>query len=120
MANAVGAGGKVIAYECNPEVLEVLRDNLSLNYVTDRVEVANYHGLRTRKAGSQRHVVVHIVVSRERTVEEGHRIAEDMEDQIRKSLRNATVTIHVEPCTPDCAECPAQCEAARERAGRTP
>jgi len=43
-----------------------------------------------------------------------------MEDEIRKSLRNATVTIHVEPCTPDCAECPAQCEAARERAARLP
>ncbi len=85
----------------------------------ERQEVANYHSLRTRKAGSQRHVVVHIVVPSEKTVEEGHRIAEEMEDEIRKLLRNATVTIHVEPCTPDCAECPAQCQAARDRANST-
>lgn len=94
-------------------------ESLIRKLLDERPEVANYHSLRTRKAGSQRHVVVHIVVSREKTVEEGHRIAEEMEDEIRKCLRNATVTIHVEPCTPDCAECPAQCEAARERAGRT-
>jgi cation diffusion facilitator family transporter len=91
-------------------------ESLIRKLLDERQEVANYHSLRTRKAGSQRHVVVHIVVPSEKTVEEGHRIAEEMEDEIRKLLRNATVTIHVEPCTPDCAECPAQCQAARDRA----
>lgn len=94
-------------------------ESLIRKLLDERQEVANYHSLRTRKAGSQRHVVVHIVVPSEKTVEEGHRIAEEMEDEIRKLLRNATVTIHVEPCTPDCAECPAQCQAARDRANST-
>lgn len=78
-------------------------------------EVANYHGLRTRKAGSQRHVVLHIVVSRDRTLEEGHRIAEEVEDEIRGLFLGSTVTIHVEPCTPDCSECPAPCEMQQRR-----
>lgn len=94
-------------------------ESLIRKLLDERQEVANYHSLRTRKAGSQRHIVVHIVVPSEKTVEEGHRIAEEMEDEIRRLLRNATVTIHVEPCTPDCAECPAQCQAARDRASLT-
>jgi cation diffusion facilitator family transporter len=94
-------------------------ESLIRKLLDERQEVANYHSLRTRKAGSQRHIVVHIVVPSEKTVEEGHRIAEEMEDEIRRLLRNATVTIHVEPCTPDCAECPAQCQAARDRANLT-
>jgi cation diffusion facilitator family transporter len=78
-------------------------------------EVANYHSLRTRKAGSQRHIVVHIVVPREKTVEEGHQIAEHMEDDIRDLFFGCTVTIHVEPCTPECTECPSPCPARDER-----
>jgi cation diffusion facilitator family transporter len=78
-------------------------------------EIANYHGLRTRKAGSQRHVVAHIVVSRDFTVEQGHRIAEEIEDEIRALHEGTTITVHVEPCTPDCTECPAPCELQQDR-----
>jgi cation diffusion facilitator family transporter len=77
------------------------------------MEIANHHGLRTRKAGSQRHVVAHIVVSRHYTVEQGHRIAEEIEDEIRALYDGTTVTVHVEPCTPDCSECPSPCESQR-------
>ncbi len=76
-------------------------------------DIANYHGMRTRKAGSQRHVQLHIVVPRDRTVEEGHRVAEDVEDEIRTLFPGSAVTVHVEPCTPDCAECPTPCKNPR-------
>ena len=76
-------------------------------------DIANFHGMRTRKAGSQRHVQLHIVVPRDRTVEEGHRVAEDVEDEIRTLFPGSAVTVHVEPCTPDCAECPTPCENPR-------
>ncbi len=79
--------------------------------LSEHAEVANYHNLRTRKAGSQRHVVAHIVVSRDHSVEEGHRIAEEIEDRIRALYRETTVTVHVEPCTPDCTECPVPCDS---------
>ncbi len=78
-------------------------------------EIANYHSLMTRKAGSQRHVVAHIVVSRDYTVEQGHRIAEEIEDEIRALHDGTTVTIHVEPCTPECTECPSPCELEQSR-----
>jgi cation diffusion facilitator family transporter len=78
-------------------------------------EIANYHALRTRKAGSQRHVVAHIVVSRDYTVEEGHRIAEEIEDEIRALHQGTTITVHVEPCTPECTECPSPCQWREKR-----
>jgi len=78
--------------------------------IETRPDINNYHALRTRKAGRQRYVQFHIVVPRDKTVEEGHRIAEETEDDIRALFPQAAVTIHVEPCTPDCAECPAQCD----------
>lgn len=77
-------------------------------------KIANYHGLRTRKAGSQRHVVAHIVVARDYTVEEGHRIAEEIEDEIRAMYEETVITVHVEPCTPDCAECPSPCDQRKQ------
>lgn len=83
-------------------------------------EVANYHGLRTRKAGSERHIVAHIVVSRDYTVEEGHRIAEDIEDQIRALHNGTSITVHVEPCTPECTECPSPCEWREARRSTNP
>ena len=78
--------------------------------IESRPDINNYHALRTRKAGRQRYVQFHIVVPRDKTVEEGHRIAEETEDDIRALFPHAAVTIHVEPCTPDCAECPEQCD----------
>jgi len=83
--------------------------------LASREDVANYHALRTRKAGNQRYVQVHILVPKDKTVEEGHKIAEDTEDEIRALFQNAAVTIHVEPCTPDCAECPTPCENPPDR-----
>ncbi len=83
-------------------------------------DIANYHGMRTRKAGSQRHVQLHIVVPRDKTVEEGHRVAEDVEDEIRTLFPGSAVTVHVEPCTPDCAECPTPCENPRGHSEHRP
>lgn len=83
-------------------------------------DIANYHGMRTRKAGSQRHVQLHIVVPRDRTVEEGHRVAEDVEDDVRALFPGSAVTVHVEPCTPDCAECPSPCEDPRGHSEQGP
>jgi cation diffusion facilitator family transporter len=84
-------------------------------------QVANYHGLRTRKAGNERHIVAHIVVSRDYTVEEGHRIAEEVEDLIRALHNGTSITVHVEPCTPECEECPSPCDSSgRRRADGAP
>lgn len=59
--------------------------------------VLGYHKLRTRKAGSQRHVDVHVQVSDDATLLEAHDLTEELEDRIRASLPAAHVNIHTEP-----------------------
>lgn len=61
--------------------------------------VVGYHKLRTRKAGPQRHIDVHLIVPENLSVAEAHAVAEDVEDQIRDSFGPAHVITHVEPGT---------------------
>ncbi len=71
-------------------------------------ELVNFHGLRTRKSGNQRYIDLHIVMPLDITLEEAHRMCDHLEQDITSKLRNANVTIHVEPCTKECEKCPAQ------------
>lgn len=57
----------------------------------------NAHRLRTRQAGKQRYIDLHLVVRDDMTVEEAHRLCDEIERDIRKALPDADVTIHVEP-----------------------
>lgn len=58
-----------------------------------------FHKLRTRKAGSERHIDLHLVVKRDLTIEEVHNLCNHLEDRIADALANTHVLIHVEPCT---------------------
>lgn len=70
------------------------------------------HNLRTRKSGSRKIIDFHLTVCKNLTVEESHRITENLEDDIERELRNSDITIHVEPChRPDCPENPDKCQA---------
>lgn len=55
-----------------------------------------YHAMRTRQAGSRRFVSLHVLVPGEWTVERGHRLLEQIEADIRKTLPNVTVSTHLE------------------------
>lgn len=57
-----------------------------------------YHSMRTRKAGSEKYVDLHLVVKYSTTVDEAHRIAEEVEREIEAALPRTDVTIHLEPC----------------------
>lgn len=61
-------------------------------------KVCAFHNLRTRKAGAERFMEVHILVDGKMSVEESHRITGIMKTAIREQFPGATVTIHVEPC----------------------
>jgi cation diffusion facilitator family transporter len=61
--------------------------------------VVGYHKLRTRKAGSSRHIDVHIIVHEDLTVGQAHEVAEEVEDKIREELGFVQVITHVEPDT---------------------
>jgi cation diffusion facilitator family transporter len=67
--------------------------------------IAGFHKIRTRKAGSQRHIDFHLVVSKDISVERAHRLCDQLEQEIEERLSDTSVTIHVEPCDGNCENC---------------
>ncbi|MGC8667022.1 MAG: cation diffusion facilitator family transporter [Chthonomonadales bacterium] len=59
--------------------------------------VMGYHKLRTRKSGAARHVDAHILVEDQMSLMEAHELTEQLEDEVRRRLPNAEVTLHTEP-----------------------
>jgi cation diffusion facilitator family transporter len=62
-------------------------------------EVAGYHRLRARRAGSRRYIDFHVQYRSGTSLERAHELAHQMRDQIEAELRRAEVLIHVEPET---------------------
>lgn len=69
-------------------------------------EIVSFHKLRTRKAGNQHHVDLHLVMPKSVNVEEAHRLCDSLEQKIEASLQHTSLTIHVEPCDEQCEQCP--------------
>jgi cation diffusion facilitator family transporter len=59
--------------------------------------VVAFHKLRTRRAGAQRYVDLHVQFRSGTTLEAAHATAHELQDAIRRRLRNADVLIHIEP-----------------------
>jgi cation diffusion facilitator family transporter len=62
-------------------------------------EVAGYHKLRARRAGSRRHVDFHVQYRNGTSLERAHELAHEMRDSIEAEVPQADVLIHVEPET---------------------
>jgi cation diffusion facilitator family transporter len=62
-------------------------------------EVAGYHKLRARRAGSRRHIDFHVQYRSGTSLERAHELAHQMRDEIAAEIRQADVLIHVEPET---------------------
>ncbi len=73
-------------------------------------EVVSFHKLRTRKAGSQRHIDLHLVMPKHFSIEKAHDMCEHLEQDIESRWLNTEVIIHVEPCDDNCDECGLTCE----------
>ncbi len=68
--------------------------------------VVDFHALRSRRAGSERFIDLHLVMPRNGSVEEAHGVCDHLEQDIKAKLPNASVVIHVEPCIKnDCIRC---------------
>ena len=72
-------------------------------------QLVGFHNLRTRKAGSQRHIDLHLVVPKNADVEEAHRLCDHLEQDIKQCLPQSDVVIHVEPCDTECTNCSVSC-----------
>ena len=68
-------------------------------------QLAGFHKIRTRKAGSQRFIEFHLLIPKNASLEEAHLMCYHLEEDIESRLPNSSVTIHVEPCTIECQQC---------------
>lgn len=59
--------------------------------------VAGYHRLRARRAGSRRHVDLHVQFRAGTTLEQAHHTAHELQDAIAERLDRADILIHLEP-----------------------
>lgn len=80
---------EAISEEEIAELAEILRP-----FESRFVEI---HGLRTRRAGVERHIELHLVVMPETTVAASHALAHEMEHAITARWPASRTTIHVEP-----------------------
>ncbi len=60
-------------------------------------EVAGYHKLRARRAGSRRHIDLHVQYRSGTSLERAHELAHAMRDEIEAAIPRCEVLIHVEP-----------------------
>jgi cation diffusion facilitator family transporter len=68
-------------------------------------QIVGFHKLRTRKAGSQRFIDLHLIMPKNANVEETHLMCDHLEQDIENRLRYTSITIHVEPCRTECTQC---------------
>jgi len=78
-------------------------------------EVVGYHELRTRKAGNQRYIDLHLVMPKDASVEEAHRLCDELERDMKTKLSHTSVLIHVEPCSEECSQCPTPPRLCKKR-----
>lgn len=82
------------------EIREILKDFESKLAIS-------FHALRTRKAGAQRFIDLHLVVPQYHNIAATHQVCDDIEEKIKDKYPGAQVLIHVEPCQigEDCKGC---------------
>jgi cation diffusion facilitator family transporter len=89
--------GRVLVDEAPPpEELDRIEAAIAAARIAD---MAGYHKLRARRAGSRRWIDLHMQVRKGTTLERAHQAAHELRDAIRTELKDADVLIHVEPET---------------------
>lgn len=70
-------------------------------------QYVEFHKLRTRKAGRERQIDLHLVVPARQPVAQAHRLCDHITAEIKGALPYTQVLIHVEPCNEDqsCCKC---------------
>ncbi|MHB1133342.1 MAG: cation diffusion facilitator family transporter [Chloroflexota bacterium] len=80
-------------------------------------ELVDFHKLRSRKSGSDRHLDLHLVVHRDLSVGEAHALCDRIEADLAQQLGSVTVNLHVEPCVDNCDICDPETGACETRVG---
>lgn len=86
---------RVLVDEALPaEELDVVRHVISTHGAS---ELAGYHKLRGRRAGSARYIDLHLQFIPGTSLERAHQIAHEVEGEVRRRLPGAEVLVHIEP-----------------------
>ena len=80
-------------------------DLVSAAIIEHGKELVGFHELRTRKAGRERHIDLHLVLARNINIEQAHHLADHLENDIKSKLPHSVVNIHIEPCEVGCERC---------------
>ena len=72
-------------------------------------KVVSFHNLRTRRAGNQYYIDLHLVMARNISLECAHKVCDSLEYDIQEKLSRTSVVIHVEPCDGKCSHCSITC-----------
>lgn len=83
-------------------LLDTAADENTIDSVTEVLEdlkgqFIEYHDLRSRKAGRDLHIDMHLVVQPEMSIEEAHDLCDTIELRIKQKYNYSHVLIHVEP-----------------------
>jgi cation diffusion facilitator family transporter len=93
----VNRSSRVLVDEALPdEELAAVRETIEA-YAAP--EVTGFHKLRARRAGSRRHVDLHVQFRDGTTLQRAHQVSHELQDAIAARLRDADVLIHLEPET---------------------
>ena len=110
---AVVVGGYIIA-AAFPVFREALDELVDRSLPAETVEeirrileshrplIVDYHALRTRRSGPDKHVDFHVVVCRQYLLQDAHRVADHLEKEVSRALGNAHVVSHIDPCGIEC------------------
>ncbi|MEE9202465.1 MAG: cation diffusion facilitator family transporter [Dehalococcoidia bacterium] len=60
-------------------------------------EMVGFHQLRTRKSGNVRYIDLHLVLEKEVTLEQAHKLCDHLEGDIKTRLPGSALNIHCEP-----------------------
>lgn len=68
-----------------------------------------FHKLRTRHSGSTKYIDFHMLFCKRLLIDEAHELANNLESEISREVKNADVVIHIEPCNYGCDLTEATC-----------
>jgi cation diffusion facilitator family transporter len=88
--SALGLMDTAVSPETHGKIVQIL-DDYAANKKID------YHALRTRQSGARKFISVHILVPDEWTVQKGHDLTEEIENEICAAVADSTVFTHLEP-----------------------
>ncbi len=60
-------------------------------------QYVNYHDLRTRQSGPERHINFHLVVPNNMSVHTAHSLCDELEESLEATVNGAIIQIHIEP-----------------------